>query len=290
MPSKAKEPGDQGSAERPGPAEVLELGPHWTNLRNQAREALITETRDVDMEEALETASSSLARIPRGLEETNEDVSVRLVAAFLDRVGTGMRANGFDAHEAVMYMTEALWDIDVGMNNFLAQQAEDSARESEEVTVAATGETVPEESEIPENISIGHGVNTFVPSIGGAAKCFARIGFHDEEIQWLIDYHYQYKCESVASTGVVNWQKIKWDDVTRDFNAAFAGRTLIDSPTPRPTRTKSSLTTERYRIKTICDLVELKGRNARGRRNRKGVDEEQDPEEGKEEEESDQKE
>lgn len=104
------------------------------------------------MQDALDAAASALASVPRDAEETDEDVSVRLTAALFDRVGSDMRAVGFDAHEAVMYMAEALWDADTAMNNFLARGAEDSARESDE-SAAATGGATKEEEEIEEVVS-----------------------------------------------------------------------------------------------------------------------------------------
>lgn len=102
----------------------------------------------------------------------------------------------------------------------------------------------------------------------------ARIGFH-EEIQWLVDCHRQYKRDSISRIGVVNWQKIKWDVVTRAFNATFAGRALSGSHTPRPARTKPSLITERYRIEAVCVLVGLTLRSSGGNKDVEGGDEEQ---------------
>ena len=55
----------------------------------------------------------------------------------------------------------------------------------------------------------------------------------------------------------VSWNKIKWDDITVDFNKYFEGTVLPGDPTPRPARTKASLTTERYRVKRITDLAGL---------------------------------
>jgi hypothetical protein len=100
----------------------------------------------------------------------------------------------------------------------------------------------------------------------------ARIGFHPEEIQWLIDYHHQYKRDGVARDGVVNFHKIQWDDVTRAFHARFAGRILTGLNTPQPARTKPSLKTERYKIKAICDLVGLRMRNIGAKKGRSGGD------------------
>lgn len=92
----------------------------------------------------------------------------------------------------------------------------------------------------------------------------ARVGFHSEEVQWLIDYHQQYERDSFARDGNVNFSRIDWHDVTRAFNAKFAGHILGGSTIPRPSRTKASLTTERYRIKAICELVGLTLRSPRG--------------------------
>lgn len=105
------------------------------------------------MQDALAIAAPVLANMSQGDDESDEDISVRLTAIFFDRVGSGMRQDGFDAHEAVMYMTEALWDVDTAMNNFLAQQAEDSARESVEQSAVAIGEAIPQESDIEEDVS-----------------------------------------------------------------------------------------------------------------------------------------
>ncbi len=101
----------------------------------------------------------------------------------------------------------------------------------------------------------------------------ARIGFHPEEIQWLIEYHHQYNRDSVARDGAVNIHKNKWDDVTRAFNARFAGRILTGFNTTRTARTKPSLKTERYRIKAIRDLVGLKMRNIRAKKDQNDGDE-----------------
>ncbi len=105
------------------------------------------------MQDALQNAIPNLTNVPRGTDETDEDVAVRLTAVFFDRVGSEVRADGFDAQEVLMYTAEALWDIESARNNFLAQRAEDSARESEEETVAATGQAVREEAEIEEEVS-----------------------------------------------------------------------------------------------------------------------------------------
>lgn len=90
------------------------------------------------MQDALNVAAPALANVPRGTDEDDIAVSVRLTAVLLDRVGSATRQAGFDAHEAVLYMTEALWDVDTAMDNVLAQQAEDRATESDKTSMAAT--------------------------------------------------------------------------------------------------------------------------------------------------------
>ena len=50
---------------------------------------------------------------------------------------------------------------------------------------------------------------------------------------------------------------MRWNDITTEFNNHFENRILAGDLTPRPARTKASLTTERYRVKRICDLAGL---------------------------------
>ncbi|KAK3178396.1 hypothetical protein OEA41_000531 [Lepraria neglecta] len=90
----------------------------------------------------------------------------------------------------------------------------------------------------------------------GSARA-ARFPFHDDEIEWLYQVHRAFR-QAARDRGVaVNWHRMRWNDITTEFNNHFENWILAGDPTPRPARTKASLTTERYRVKRICDLAGL---------------------------------
>ena len=58
---------------------------------------------------------------------------------------------------------------------------------------------------------------------------------------------------------------MNWVAIAEAFNERFEGRMLPDCDEPRPHRSKSSITTQRYRIETISKLtgLPLKGEKAK---------------------------
>ena len=50
---------------------------------------------------------------------------------------------------------------------------------------------------------------------------------------------------------------MRWGEITEAFNDKFEGRILSGDPTPRPRRSKPSLTTERYRVPEILLITKF---------------------------------
>ena len=89
----------------------------------------------------------------------------------------------------------------------------------------------------------------------------ARIKFSDVEKQWLIDVHKEFKRQRAAAGQILDWSKMGWNKITKDFNAKFEGQILPGNKNRQPQRTTNSLRTERNRIKAITDMTGITPRD-----------------------------
>ncbi len=82
-----------------------------------------------------------------------------------------------------------------------------------------------------------------------------RLRFHNLEKRFLFELHKDFERQRTAAGQEVNWSKMNWEQITRDFNTKFEGQILPGNPDVRPHRTEDSLRTERSRIKEITDYT-----------------------------------
>ena len=132
------------------PASIREeegLGTHWTNLRTEASIAITTalEGDDEDRYRAVTEHLEYLLDIPRDPNESDNELMVRLLANFLDQIGPLRRAGGMNAFDALFWMTDAGWDVEVALNNM--QVAEERGRNPESSSDEDASEKLGEESE-----------------------------------------------------------------------------------------------------------------------------------------------
>ena len=79
--------------------------------------------------------------------------------------------------------------------------------------------------------------------------------FHEEENQWLIERFVRHQKTAHRHGVEPDYRTLNWVAITKAFNDRFAGRMLPGCGIPRPVRTKSSLTTQRYRIEAISKMT-----------------------------------
>ena len=87
-----------------------------------------------------------------------------------------------------------------------------------------------------------------------------RVKLHYEEREYLINVHRVHALAEADEEDEVDWNSMDWDQITRDFNNHFQGRTLEGDSRVRPQRTENALRTARARIPEIVEMTGIKAR------------------------------
>ena len=132
-------------------AERRDLGHHWTLLEKRATSAILNATEDRDPE-LLAMMEEHFDSVPDDPHRSPEQILIRCIARFLDRVGQRVRDDGFEARDAAMYLARVDWDEDQAFNLYL-----DEVDPRPTTTAETETETETSSSPKPSSSSSGKG-------------------------------------------------------------------------------------------------------------------------------------
>ncbi|MCJ1454556.1 hypothetical protein MMC28_004909 [Mycoblastus sanguinarius] len=109
----------RGGGEAPQSAEYQQPGPYWTLLQNRASEAIQDASQGRD-EDLMDVIIDSFEHIPNDPHRSAEQIILRRISLFLDRIGQRARDAEFSARNAALYLAGAQWDEDQALVDYFS--------------------------------------------------------------------------------------------------------------------------------------------------------------------------